>query len=82
MWQCLLNLPPRFQRLGQTKTKKFILRLALDQRRKLFDARGHGYTASMKITTPVALSGPPRRTARPTISSMAPLGSACLSMIA
>jgi len=70
----------RVKRPSQAESEKLILGLPDDERLKLFGAGGHEknctgrtrepgrHTSTTKTSTPVALSGPPRRSARATMS--------------
>lgn len=66
--------------LGQTETEKFVGGIAIDKGQKVRRAGGHGRMiqgSSTNTSTPVALSGPPRLTAR--VISSRKISSGCSS---
>src|SRR6185503_6108196 len=74
------------KRLRQAETEQLVIRLLSDENFKLLRASGHAnrfsqlraqplQASSINTRTPVALSGPPRRTASVTISRTASSGS-------
>lgn len=87
MWPRFGFSPFSNERLRQAESEELVVGFACDQRLELFDASGQeevGFSdrrvvpqaSSMNTNTPVALSGPPRRTASVMISRRISSGSA------